>query len=184
MGGPAGQGRRRRSLGLLRVEDSGPDGRRDRRSGEGGSSGRGLRHHRRAGRERPAHPHGADGQRGAVADVLPLRLPRTAGAVPRAGRARRGRRRRLPLAHGHRGLPQPHRHRLRGRTAGPLRAGVDARAGPPRVPLVPHRRRRRERGRRRDRRRECCRRCQRGRRQVAENPAEADHQPASEGITR
>ena len=89
------------------------------------------------GGHRPARAVHPDAERRALADLLRVRLGRPAAALPRDGRPRRGAGRRLPLAHGDRGLPLADRHLLRLRAGGALRAGLDPRAPESTAPRVP-----------------------------------------------
>ena len=80
-----------------------------------------------AGGQRPSDPVRPDGQRGALADLLRVRLGRSAPALQGDGGQRRGAGGHLPLAHRDRGLPVAHRHLLCLRAERPLRAGLHPR---------------------------------------------------------
>ena len=127
-------------------------GRRDGGARPRRPSRRGVRGHRRAGGLRPTGTVHRDAQRRAVADLLPVRLRRATEGVAGDGRRRRGAGRHLPLAHRHRGLPEPHRHLLRVRAGRALRADLHPRPRRARAAQLPHRRRRRHRGTRHRRR--------------------------------
>ena len=142
----------RRSEGEAGAGDSCRPGRRDGRPCAGRPPRRGLWGDRRAGGLRPPRAIHRDAQRRAVADLLPVRLGRTAEGVARDGGGRRCSDRHLPLAHRHRGLSEPHGHLVRRRARCSLRAGVDPRSRAARAAQLPHPRRRCDGGTRHNRR--------------------------------
>src|SRR5439155_2533714 len=133
--------------------------RRDRRARPPGPPRRGVRDRRGRDRFGPAGPARTDGQRGALPDVLPVRLDRAVAGVDADGRPRRGTDRHLPLAHRDRGIPVADRRGHRRLPGLALPAGVDPRPGNRGDPLVPHRGPEGDRGTGTNRGRQCRSRC-------------------------
>src|SRR5260370_281330 len=77
-----------------------------------GPPGWGVRDRRGAGGQGPPRAAGADDERGAVADLLPVRLGRATPVVAGDGRSGRGAGRHLPLTHRDRGVPVADRYLL------------------------------------------------------------------------